>query len=151
MKNKLTAGLLASLIVVVGGYEGYSEYTYTDPVGIPTICFGHTQTASEVTRRTRAECEGLLAEEIEEAHLAIERCVAVQLSDNEQIAYTSFTYNVGAANFCGSTLVKKLNSGDHIGACHELSRWVYARGVRLQGLANRRADELSICLNNLAN
>jgi lysozyme len=65
-------------------------------------------------------------------------------------AYTSFTYNVGVGAFEKSTLLRKLNGGDRVAACNELPRWVYARGVKLPGLVNRRREEQALCLSGLA-
>ena len=74
------------------------------------------------------------------------KCTKVPLNQNQYDALVSFTYNVGVGAYCGSTLVRKLNQGDYTGACNELRRWVYAGGKRVQGLANRREAERSLCL-----
>jgi lysozyme len=38
----VTGAGLAALAAFVGYHEGYIPHTYADPVGIPTICYGHT-------------------------------------------------------------------------------------------------------------
>jgi lysozyme len=58
----------------------------------------------------------------------------------------SFAYNVGGGNYCGSTLVRKLNAGDTAGACNELTRWTRAKGIVLPGLVKRREAERQLCL-----
>ncbi|EKN6093795.1 TPA: glycoside hydrolase family protein, partial [Yersinia enterocolitica] len=50
-----------------------------------------------------------------------------------------------------STLLKKLNNNDLIGACNELQRWVYAGGKRWKGLVSRREIERELCLIVLKN
>ena len=50
----------------------------------------------------------------------------------------SFAFNIGEKKFCQSTLVKKANRGDMVGACAELSRWTQAGGKELPGLVARR-------------
>lgn len=147
---KVGAGAASLVLSLAAGllvhFEGYVPVTYADPVGIPTICYGHT--GPDVTpglRLDRSQCERLLRGDLAVAYQAVQRCVHVPLRPYEAAAFTSFTYNVGATAFCGSTLVKKANAGDMPGACAELSRWVYAGGERLPGLVRRRAAERAMC------
>jgi lysozyme len=77
---------------------------------------------------------------------ALKQCVKVPLAQHEYDAYVSFSYNVGSAAFCRSTLVKLLNQEQYELACEELRKWVYAGGVKLQGLVNRREAERKLCL-----
>jgi lysozyme len=69
----------------------------------------------------------------------------VPISQNEYDAYLDFTYNVGIGNFCHSTLNKKLNAGDYIGACKELLKWDKVNGKALPGLTKRRQEEYEKC------
>ena len=45
-----------------------------------------------------------------------------------------------------STLLKKLNNGDRVGACNQLLRWDKAGGKKLRGLTLRRQSENKLCL-----
>lgn len=142
----LGAGSLAALLALVSYHEGYIPHTYADPVGIPTICFGHT--GADVTPgrvATRAECEGLLREDLGQAWDAVHRCITSPMRPHQAAALTSFAYNVGGAALCKSTLARKANAGDWPGACAELDRWVYARARKLPGLVKRRAAERALC------
>jgi GH24 family phage-related lysozyme (muramidase) len=58
----------------------------------------------------------------------------------------SFTYNLGATNFSGSTLLKKLNAGEIQVAADEFLRWHKAGGQVLFGLIRRRAYERDLFL-----
>ena len=69
----------------------------------------------------------------------------VDMTVERRAALVSFVYNVGGTKFGNSTLLKKLNAGDASGACAELSKWVYAGGVKLKGLVARRAEERQLC------
>jgi lysozyme len=53
----------------------------------------------------------------------------------------SFAYNVGAAAFAGSTLVRLLNGGDFGCVPGQLGRWTKAGGRTIPGLVRRRAAE----------
>lgn len=140
---------LAIALTAVAGFEGLRTEAYNDPVGIPTICFGYTAGVEIGDTATVDECKQLLTDEVISHGLAVSNAVTVDLSHEEQAAYTSFTYNVGAAAFQRSTLLRKLNSGDRVGACNELPRWVYAGGVRLPGLIKRREAERELCLSGI--
>lgn len=58
-------------------------------------------------------------------------------------------YNLGETAVAGSTLLRKANGGDLIGACVEMPRFVYGtvggRKVVLQGLVRRRATTAELC------
>lgn len=149
---KSTAGKVI-LTITAGGaagvatHEGYRNYVYRDPVGIPTVCYGHTGRHLQPGKRyTAEECMNILKEDLKVAENAVNGMVKVPISQQEFDAYVSFVYNVGAGNFQSSTLLRKLNAGDRVGACNELLRWVFARGQRLPGLVNRRQDENKVCL-----
>lgn len=72
--------------------------------------------------------------------------IYVPLEQHEWAALLSWSYNVGTTAACGSSLVRKINSGQPASAwCAELDRWVYAGGKRVQGLVNRRAAERRMC------
>lgn len=144
----VTATLAATLGVaasVVGYYEGKINITYLDPVGIPTICYGHTATARMGQTHTDEECERLLQEDLSDAVDAVDRLVTVPLPVERRAALVSFVFNVGEEAFARSTLLRKLNSGDAAGACAELDRWVYAGGRVLPGLVKRRETERELC------
>lgn len=143
---KKKAALAALCCTFVGGLEGVKQVVYLDPVGIPTACFGETKNIRMGQRFTMDQCKSMLLDSLIKADDQVSACVKVSLPDARRAALISFAYNVGGANFCGSTLVKKLNAGDTAGACNELPKWVYARGVKLPGLVNRRNAERELCM-----
>lgn len=149
LRSKLTAATGAATLglaaVVVANYEGLRTNAYLDPVGIPTICYGHTATARMGQTLSQAECDRLLEGDLGEALEAVDTLVKVPLPVERRAALASFAYNVGAGQLASSTLLRKLNAGDHAGACAELSRWVYAGGRKLSGLERRRASERELC------
>jgi lysozyme len=134
----LAAGLLAAQ------YEGERRTAYRDPVGIPTICMGHTKGVRLGDQATEDMCTTLLVADLTDALADVDRCTP-GLPPGPRAAFTDFVFNVGGAKFCGSTLVRKARAGDLRGACAELSRWVYADGKVLHGLVKRRAAERTLC------
>lgn len=147
-KRLAVASLGAALSIaalLVSWYEGKENTAYRDPVGIVTICYGHTATAKLGQTHTDEECERLLQGDLGEAMAAVGQHVKVPLPVERRAALASFVYNVGEGAFRKSTLLRKLNQGDTAGACAELSRWVYAGGEVLPGLVKRRQTERELC------
>lgn len=140
---------LALALAAVASFEGMRTTAYEDPVGIPTICFGYIKGVQLGDTATPQQCQALLTNQVAKYGQAVMQAVTVPLSRSELAAYTSFTYNVGIKAFQRSTLLQKLNSGNHIGACNELPRWVYAHGLKLPGLIKRRERERKLCLSEL--
>lgn len=122
-------------------YEGLHKVAYVDPVGIVTVCAGHTKTAKLGQVKTDAECEALLKEDVKDAEAAVRRLVVVPLTQAQFDALVSFTFNVGSSNLAKSTLLKKVNAFDCWGAGAEFLRWTYGGGKELSGLVIRRASE----------
>lgn len=146
-----SAKLLAAAVVLIGAFEGVRTVAYIDPVGIPTICFGHTRGVEMGDTATMAECNALLKNEVLVHEAGMRRCLTNpdKLPDGAYVAFNSLTYNIGVGAFCRSTLVKKANAGDLVGACNELPRWNKAGGIPWRGLTIRREQERSICLGGL--
>lgn len=143
------AGAISIATAVVSYYEGYEPTAYQDPVGIPTVCYGHTATARMGQTLSRRECEQLLRGDLGHAFDAVDQHATSELPPPTRAALASFVYNVGEGAFARSTLLRKLNAGDLPGACRELSRWVYAKGQPLNGLVKRRTTERELCLAGL--
>lgn len=147
----LTGLALAMGIAIVMPYEGISYRTYLDPIGIPTICYGHTGIDVQFGQEHDAkECEMLLKKDMGKALEVVDQSVKEAQPITRRAALASFVYNVGERNFRRSTLLERLNAGDVKTACDEITRWVYAgRGEHqraLQGLVRRRAMERQLCL-----
>ena len=146
----IKAGLTGALTVAagfIGYFEGRSLFAYLDPVGIPTICEGVTRGVKLGDARTPEQCDAALAEEVRRHAAVVDKYVHVPMSPNTYAAVVSFVYNVGEGSFRGSTLLRKLNAGDRVGACNEMPKWVYAKGRKLGGLVRRREVERQLCLN----
>ncbi|GAB3249264.1 lysozyme [Chitinimonas naiadis] len=149
LKHKILTAAAAAVITSIASLTMQSEgevlKTYVDPIGIPTLCYGHTGPDVVAGRvATHDECKALLYEDLAKALAEVDRCVP-GLPMAPRAAFTDFVFNVGGSKFCSSTMAKKARAGDMPGACAELSRWVYAGGKELPGLVTRRAKERAIC------
>lgn len=147
--SKVKGGVIGAvfLCTTLYAFEGKINETYLDPVGILTACGGHTGSELRIGQTfTDEECNILMQKDASKAVDAINKYVMVDISEHTAVALVSFTYNVGVENFRKSTLLKKLNSGDLVGACNELPKWVYSKGKKLPGLVKRREKERELCL-----
>ena len=147
LKQRIAAAALALSASGAAGivlHEGMVPVVYRDPVGIPTVCAGHTATVSQADigkKYTPEMCAALLKQDAAQAERAVKRCVTAPVTQRQYDALTSFTFNVGETAFCGSTLVKLHNRGDCLGAAAQFYRWTYAGGKQLPGLVTRRGAE----------
>lgn len=152
IKTRVFTGAVAAAIAIaslaVSRFEGSRYISYQDVGGVYTICEGHTLGVKAGDIATPQQCEEFKAADLAMANDAIDACVKVPLSIGERASYLDFIFNVGRSAFCGSTLVRKLNAGDHAGACQELMRWTYAGGRQLPGLIKRRSVERDLCLSH---
>lgn len=140
---------MSLLTRVVAAFEHFEPRIYPDPVGIPTVGFGHViRPGEEIATPISLEAALLLLDkDLSFAQKAVDRLFrGVFLSDCEIQALTSFTFNVGEENVEKSTLRHRARVGDRVGAAHEFTRWIYATGgggrkVKLPGLVRRRDVE----------
>ena len=131
-------------------WEGTRYSSYSDLAGVLTVCQGYT--GKDIVRGlkyTPAQCNAFLKKELLVHSQAVLKCTNVPLTLNQYYAFTLFTYNVGTAAYCNSSLVKKLNLGNYQGACDGLLKWTYAKGKHVNGLYNRRVYERQMCLGTL--
>lgn len=130
-------------IKLIKYYEGVRLKAYRDAVGVLTIGYGHTgQDVYEGMTITQDQAEKLLALRLAgEFEPAVLSALRIRPSQHEFDAMVSFVYNVGTGAFEGSTLLRKFNQGDMMGAANEFSRWDKAGGKSLKGLRRRRAAE----------
>ncbi len=127
---------------------------YLCPAGIPTIGYGHT---SDVTMAdvksgrtiTAHEAEAILEVDLSVAENAVSKGAPVA-NGNQFSAMVSLTFNIGAALFASSTLLKRHNAGQYLNAAAEFDKWCHARDpktgsmVVLPGLVKRRAQEKAL-------
>lgn len=129
--------------------EGLRLKAYLCPAGKLTIGYGHTgpdvKTGMTITEE---DANTLLSQDLVAAEKAIGGAVSVTITDNQFSALVSFVFNLGAGNFCGSTLLKKLNANDVFGAADEFLRWNKVNGQVLAGLTRRREAERTLFLSD---
>ncbi|ELQ39431.1 hypothetical protein MCOR27_004726 [Pyricularia oryzae] len=139
---------------LVKEFEGWFPDIYLDPVGLPTVGYGHlcsNPTCSEVPYPiplSVANGEALLQSDLGIARrcLSADLVDSVVLNPNQYGALVSWVFNMGCGAQKSSTLTARLNAGEDksVVARQELPRWVYAGGQVLNGLVRRRAAEVAL-------
>ena len=131
-------------------YEGYSSSPYLCPANHWTIGYGaiwgmdDKRVTEDHPDINEDQADYLLRRDVKKSEMAVLRHIRVPLEDGQFNALCSFVFNLGSGALQSSTLRRKINRGDYIGAADEFPRWVYAGGRRLKGLVRRREHERSM-------
>lgn len=156
-KSKIAAGALAIALASAGmaAHEGRLYTPYKDPVGILTVCEGHTGRDIEMRRYTPAECNEFKRKDLLIASATVDRCVTGPLTVGQRAALIDFAFNVGPGGkgvkdgLCSlksgaqPTIRRLFNQGQAIKACDEFPKW---NAQKLPGITKRRAEERRLCL-----
>jgi lysozyme len=133
-------GITAEWIQLVKNAEEWRAEPYLDPVGLPTIGWGHRVPSLDVPRISPEIGEMLLEEDL---RIARDHAVALSpiLSTSERrcAAISDFCFNVGPAKYETSTLKKRVDEGLWSEAAQQNDLWVHGGGPILPGLVKRRA------------
>jgi len=135
-------------------FEGCRLEAYPDPAtgGAPwTIGYGHT--GADVFPSlliTQEEAEKLLLHDVQKAVDHVNSKLKIEVTQGEFDALVDFAFNCGCRNLDNSTLLKKVNEGDHEGAAAEFLKWDMAGGHVMAGLLKRRQAEVALFLSDIA-
>jgi lysozyme len=125
--------------------EGSKCVAYQDVVGIWTCGVGHT--GPDVVPGMTASDEQVdewLDQDLAMAEACVNANVTVPINQSQFDALCSFVFNLGCGALRGSTLLKKLNAGNHAGAANEFLHWDHAGGRQVPGLTTRRKAEYAM-------
>lgn len=132
-------------LALTEAFEGLRLKAYEDSVGVWTIGYGHT--GNDVKPGliiTKEQADILLAADVAWAVACVNKAVEVAINQNQFDALVDFTFNLGGPSFTGSTLLRRLNSGDIAGAAEEFIRWNKANKQVVPGLTRRRQAETDL-------
>ncbi|MGO6840430.1 glycoside hydrolase family protein [Rhizobium leguminosarum] len=134
--------------------EGWVAKRYNDAAGYCTIGYGHLLkkskcdgTGNEVEFLNGISLkrgEELLIEDMRSAQITVQLAAPQDLTDGEYASLVDFTFNVGGANFKGSTLLKVVKQKQFDRVPEQFNRWTKAGGKEIAGLKNRRAAEIKL-------
>lgn len=124
--------------------EGSKLHAYQDSVKVWTIGVGHTSAAGEphVTPGmsiTQEQCDEILSRDLVKFEQAVSAAVKIPLADHEFDALVSLAFNIGPGAFAKSTVVRRLNANDKVGAAEAMLMWANAGGRPIL-LGRRKAE-----------
>lgn len=132
---------------------GFAPQRYLDPVGKPTIGYGHLLSGPSdplwdaVLDQGSADQLAMKDQTIAAEGVCASLGDAIDtINDNQYAALIDFTFNVGEGAFAGSTMCRMIRNGSILAAANEFDKWVYADGKVLPGLQRRRAAERTLYL-----
>jgi lysozyme len=128
----------------IKGFESLRLVAYPDPAtgGKPwTIGWGHTKGVKPGDRITQEQAEQFLSDDLAVFELSVNSAIKRPMTQNQFDAMVSLAFNIDGPEFAGSTLVKKFNAGDVLGAADQFPRWKFGKGKVMPGLVKRRAAE----------
>lgn len=138
---------------IIKVFEGFRSKPYKCVAGYWTIGYGQRITDAQVHQYAAGISRELatvwLIQALRKRERRVESMVKVGITDGQFGALVSFVYNLGSGSLKSSTLLRKLNRGDHRDAADEFGRWVYAGGKRYNGLVRRRAAERLLYLSDV--
>lgn len=139
---------LAPTIQLLHHFESCVLYPYKDPVGLWTIGWGHLIKKGEKfpAKISQSQADAIFWQDFQYALSGVDNLFPIPLTPNQYGALASFGFNCGLANLRISTLRKKVLAGQHGEAAAQFNRWIYARGIKLNGLIRRRRAEAELYL-----
>jgi lysozyme len=122
--------LSAAGLVGIVTREGYTDDVIIPTKGdVPTLGFGTTTGVKLGDRTTPVRALQRAASDLDTIYeAAVKRCVKTALHQAEYDVYVSMAYNIGVNGFCGSTIVKRANEMNYVGACDAILMWKKAGG-----------------------
>ncbi len=134
-----------STVDFIIGTEGFRQTAYKDIRGLWTTGVGHLIKASERhlihTELDREQVMLMLHADLTFCGQTVLGYVLVPINQNQYDALMSLCFNIGADNFRQSTVLKRLNTGDYMGAADAFMMW-----VKPEVLKQRRIKERTLFL-----
>jgi lysozyme len=132
-------------LALTKGFEGLRTAAYQDCAGVWTIGYGHTGPGVVLGMQVSdSEAGVLLLADLADAVACVNLRVRVAISQGQFDAMVDFCFNAGCGNFLKSTLLRKVNLGDFVGAAAQFGLWVHAGGEVVAGLVRRRKAEETV-------
>jgi lysozyme len=136
---KLHPRLTPATVALVKRFETFQPVAERTPQG------GHTASAREGGRVSRADAEALLIYDLDRAARAVERALFAPVTRGQFEALTALCFNLGEPAFLRSSALARVNAGAELDAADEIERWRQAElGAGTQvvdALVRRRAAE----------
>ncbi len=130
----------------IAAHEGVKLSAYLDSANVPTIGYGHINGVKMGDVCTKAQALDWLSSDLQttrrKLYGVVKSDIIDLLTENQWSALLSFVFNLGAGP--AWKIWKLLNAKQFDQVPGELIKFVNAGGQKVQGLVNRRADEVKL-------
>ena len=137
-------------IELIKAFEGYRRKSARLADGRWTIGYGHTLTARGGAEVSEKDAEALLLYDLISISHSVNEWTYAPLTQNQFDALCAFAFNIGADNFRRSSVLRRLNEGQHLQAACAMDLWRKAdfEGERIviDALVRRRSAEKTLFL-----
>jgi lysozyme len=135
------------------GFEGVRNTPYVDPVGIKTVCAGHTAAMGPITQAhyTDAQCVAMAASDLskEQREFEAKYPQAKDMTPEQEAMLIDAVHNMGMGTFDSGSLPGLIREENFDGACARLLQYdkgrIDGRLFVLPGLERRRVAEYDVC------
>ena len=148
--GSIAAAIAAAVVIVspfTAAHEGQRLVPYADIGGKMTVCYGETRV--EMRRYSAVECRALLNKALTSDYAPPVIACVPQFAEARYpfAASIDAAYNAGAGAFCRSRAAELFRQRQWRAGCAALIGWRdTVKGVKVRGLANRRRDQMNLCL-----
>ena len=176
MKTKYFPHLAGSLVLASAGALGILHkwepakgkpdahlIVYADKLaqGLPTVCSGITKHVATIPvivgeKWTEEMCKEQESQALEKVQSALVKCFKTLPPQSTFDAATSHAWNFGVSKTCSSQSMKQWNLGNYKLGCTLIAstpdgkpNWSFSDGKFVQGLQNRRQDEVKLCMRDV--
>lgn len=122
-------------------FEGLKLSAYLCPAGIPTIGWGHTKGVKMGDKISEYQAEEYLNEDIAPIEKVL-NSKNYDITQNQYDALVSMLYNIGTGRLTNFDADLKNKNFEAVTA--RMAKYVYANGKLLNGLVNRRNEEIKL-------
>ena len=138
-------------IELIKKWEGVRLKAYRCSAGVLTIGYGHTSAAGapQVTEGmtiSQQDADDILGRDLVKYEAAVQNTLTRSANQNQFDACVSLCFNIGPAAFAKSSVARRFNEGDAMGAADAFRFWNKAGGKVITGLVRRRDDERALFL-----
>jgi len=151
--NKTPFGSVSDkLFNVISSFEGFDQVAVYDVNGYSVGYGSHYNWDAKRNVQKgdivdKATAKQWLLNDAQKDYAFVQSIVRVPITDNQLLALSSLSYNIGGNALANSSLIKLLNAGYDINSvANEFDKWVFVAGQKSEGLKKRRQAEKQLFL-----
>jgi len=151
--NKTPFGSVSDkLFNVISSFEGFDQVAVYDVNGYSVGYGSHYNWDAKRNVQKgdivdKATAKQWLLNDAQKDYAFVQSIVRVPITDNQLLALSSLSYNIGGNALANSSLIKLLNAGYNVpSVASEFDKWVFVAGQKSEGLKKRRQAEKQLFL-----